>query len=82
MSPMLYAHVAAAAAHVAGRFPIKRLLRSPHRDERGQATAEYALVLLGVAAVALLIVSWATHTNKIGDLFDGIFDTLLGHVKG
>ena len=58
--------------------PIKRL----RRDQRGQATAEYALVLLGVAAVALLIVSWATHTNKIGDLFDGIFETLLGHVKG
>jgi len=62
-------------------FPIKRLARAG-RDERGQATAEYALVLLGVAAVALLIVSWATHTNKIGDLFNGIFDTLLGHVKG
>ena len=64
-------------------FPIKRLGRTGwRRDERGQATAEYALVLLGVAAVALLIVSWATHTNKIGSLFDGIFDTLLGHVKG
>lgn len=64
-------------------FPIKRLGRAGwRRDQRGQATAEYALVLLGVAAVALLIVSWATHTNKIGDLFDGIFDTLLGHVKG
>jgi Flp pilus assembly pilin Flp len=62
-------------------YPIKRLGRDA-RDERGQATAEYALVLLGVAAVALLIVSWATHTNKIGDLFDGIFETLLGHVKG
>jgi len=58
--------------------PIKRL----RRDQRGQATAEYALVLLGVAAVALLIVGWATHTDKIGSLFDGIFDTLLGHVKG
>lgn len=58
--------------------PLKRL----DRDQRGQATAEYALVLLGVAAVALLVVSWATHTNKIGDLFDGIFETLLGHVKG
>ena len=65
-------------------FPIKRLGRAhgAARDERGQATAEYALVLLGVAAVALLIVSWATHTNKIGDLFNGIFDTLLGHVTG
>jgi len=65
----------------AASFPIKRLGRA-RSDERGQATAEYALVLLGVAAVALLIVSWATHTNKIGSLFDGIFDTLLGHVKG
>jgi len=65
----------------AASFPIKRLNRA-RSDERGQATAEYALVLLGVAAVALLIVSWATHTNKIGSLFDGIFDTLLGHVKG
>ena len=64
-------------------FPIKRLVPAlQRRDQRGQATAEYALVLLGVAAVALLIVSWATHTNKIGDLFNGIFDTLLGHVKG
>ena len=58
------------------------LARRGYRGDRGQATAEYALVLLGVAALALLIVSWATHTGKIGDLFDGIFDTLLGHVKG
>ena len=58
--------------------PLKRL----QCDQRGQATAEYALVLLGVAALALLIVGWATHTTKIGDLFDGIFDTLLGHVTG
>jgi Flp pilus assembly pilin Flp len=72
---------AAAAAHAIDRFPIKRLHAVARRNEVGQATAEYALVLLGVAAVALLVVSWATHTNKIGDLFNGIFDTLLGHVK-
>ncbi|MEZ5250943.1 MAG: DUF4244 domain-containing protein [Ilumatobacteraceae bacterium] len=31
----------------------------PDRD-RGQATTEYALVMLGAAAVALLVVTWAT----------------------
>ena len=33
------------------------------RREDGQASAEYALVLLGAAAVALLVTTWATHTN-------------------
>jgi len=62
-------------------FPLKRLRHAQARDQLGQATAEYALVLLGVAAVALLVVSWATHTNKVGDLLNGIFDSLLGHVQ-
>jgi len=50
-------------------------------DERGQATAEYALVLLGAAAVALLIVGWATHTNLIGKLLDAVLNNLTGKVK-
>jgi Flp pilus assembly pilin Flp len=50
-------------------------------DERGQASAEYALVLLGAAAVALLIVSWATHSNKIGELFNAVLDRLKGHAE-
>jgi len=47
------------------------------RDERGQATAEYALVLLGVAAVALLVGVWAAKTNLIGKLFDLVFRKIL-----
>lgn len=50
------------------------------RDERGQASAEYALVLLGAAAVALLITAWATRTNRVGRLLDGILDSLLSKV--
>jgi Flp pilus assembly pilin Flp len=50
------------------------------RDQRGQASAEYALVLLGAAAVALLIVGWATRTDKVGKLLNGVLDKLLGHV--
>ena len=50
-------------------------------DERGQATAEYALVLLGAAAVALLVVGWATHTDLIGKLLDTVMNNLTGKVK-
>jgi hypothetical protein len=48
--------------------------------ERGQATAEYALVLLGAAAVALLLVAWATNTDAIGRLLDGVLDRILGQI--
>jgi Flp pilus assembly pilin Flp len=50
------------------------------RDERGQTTAEYALVLVGVAAIALLVVAWATDTNKIGRLLDGVLDSILDQI--
>jgi hypothetical protein len=56
------------------------LLTARPRPEAGQTTAEYALVLLGVAAIALLVVAWATQTNKIGRLLDGVLDSLLSNV--
>jgi Flp pilus assembly pilin Flp len=57
------------------------LVNRIRHDERGQATAEYALVLLGAAAVALLVVGWATHTNLVGKLLDAIMNNLAGKVK-
>ena len=54
---------------------------APDRDERGQATAEYALILLGAAAIALLVVTWATKSGQIGKLLDAVFDKLRGNVK-
>jgi Flp pilus assembly pilin Flp len=57
------------------------LVRRARRDQGGQASAEYALVLLGAAAVALLVVSWATKTDKVGKLLDGVLDKLLGHAN-
>jgi Flp pilus assembly pilin Flp len=50
-------------------------------DERGQASAEYALVLLGAAAVALLIVAWATKSDLIEKLFDTVLKAITGKVK-
>ena len=47
------------------------------RPERGQSTVEYALVLLGAAALALLVVSWVTGTDVVGRLFDTVFSRIL-----
>lgn len=53
------------------------------RDDRGQATAEYALVLLGAALVALLLIAWATGgggAGKIGRLLDRVIDSITSRV--
>jgi hypothetical protein len=53
------------------------------RGDRGQATAEYALVLLGAALVALLLVAWATAGGgggKIGRLLDRVLDSITSKV--
>ncbi|MEJ7582792.1 MAG: DUF4244 domain-containing protein [Acidimicrobiales bacterium] len=49
-------------------------------SERGQATAEYALVLLAAAAIALVLIAWATKSGRIGRLFDAVFDSLIDKV--
>ncbi len=54
--------------------------RPAPRTERGQATVEYALVLLGAAVIALLVVAWATDgggSGRIGELFDSVIDNVL-----
>jgi hypothetical protein len=53
------------------------------RTDRGQATTEYALVLLAAALVALLVVAWATAGGgaaKIGRLFDRVIDSVIDKV--
>ena len=49
-------------------------------EDRGQSTAEYALVLLGAAGVALLFVAWATKTDKITRLLNSVLDQVLSQV--
>ena len=51
------------------------------RDDRGQASAEYALVLLGAAAIALLVVAWATKNDAVGKLLDGVMKHILDSIK-
>jgi hypothetical protein len=52
-------------------------LRAARRPEAGQASVEYALVLLGAAVVASLLIAWASKTH----LLDELFDHVLGLVK-
>ena len=68
----LYVHLSTYLTAAAGRFG---------DDERGQASAEYALVLLGAAAVALLIVAWATKTQLISKLLDAVMGAITDKVK-
>jgi hypothetical protein len=45
--------------------------------EAGQTTAEYALVILGAAAVGTLLIAWATKSHAIGKLFDEVIGKIL-----
>ena len=66
-----------AAARFQSSF-LTRLATRPASRERGQATTEYVLLLLGVAAIALAVVGWATRTGKIGELLDRVLDSIAG----
>lgn len=47
------------------------------RAEAGQATAEYALVMLAAAAIAGLLLAWVAGTDGIGRLLDAVMDSLI-----
>jgi len=44
--------------------------------EEGQTTAEYALVILAAAAVALVLIAWAQSSGKLPAFFDKVIDDL------
>ena len=75
--PALHALLAVlrAGAARAGR-PIRRagvaVAARRAGGEAGQTTAEYALVILGAAALAGLLLAWASDSGAIGRLFDAV----------
>lgn len=55
---------------------------APLRD-RGQATTEYALVLLAAALVGLLVIAWATSGGgaaAVGRLFNRVIESVIDKV--
>ena len=51
------------------------------RSEVGQTTAEYALVLLAAAAVAIAIYTWSTQSSALTDFFSSIIDKISSMVS-
>ena len=51
------------------------------QDDRGQATAEYALVVLGAATVAMMLIAWATSTGKISSLLNKVVNSIADRVS-
>ncbi len=45
-------------------------------DEDGQTTAEYALVILAAAAIAVVLIVWARSSGKLPAFFDKIIDSI------
>ncbi len=71
--------------HTAGQRLLDAVIHIvEHRhDDRGQATTEYALVLLAAALVALLVVAWATAGGgaaRVSRLFNRVIDSVIDRV--
>jgi Flp pilus assembly pilin Flp len=47
----------------------------------GQTTAEYALVILAAAAVAVVLIAWARSSGKLPAFFDNIIDQVAGSAQ-
>lgn len=46
----------------------------------GQATAEYALVMLAAASLAGLLLAWVTSTDAVGRLMNAVLDSILSGI--
>ena len=45
-------------------------------DDRGQATAEYGLIILAAGGIALGVIAWAGGTGTFTDMFEAVVDKL------
>ncbi|HEY5664511.1 MAG TPA: DUF4244 domain-containing protein [Ilumatobacter sp.] len=63
---------------------IRRLgTRARWRSDSGQATTEYALVLLAAALVGVLVVAWATSGGgaaAVARLFERVIESVIDQV--
>jgi Flp pilus assembly pilin Flp len=56
-------------------------IRTRIAREIGQTTAEYALVILAAAAVAVVLIAWARSSGKLPAFFDNIIDQVAGSAQ-
>jgi len=48
------------------------------QSESGQATAEYALVIIAAAIVALALISWAAGSDALPSFFNAVINRVRG----
>ena len=51
-------------------------------DEHGQATAEYALVLVAAAIVAIALIAWASTTDMLPTFFNTVMEKVISLADG
>ncbi|HSL67349.1 MAG TPA: DUF4244 domain-containing protein [Actinomycetota bacterium] len=56
-------------------------IRSRLARDLGQTTAEYALVILAAAAIAVVLIAWARSSGKLPAFFDNIIDQVAGSAQ-
>lgn len=56
-------------------------LRTLFVREGGQTTAEYALVILAAAAIAVVLIAWARSSGKLPAFFDHVIDQITGQAE-
>jgi hypothetical protein len=63
-------------ARLAGLAAIAHHAHRADRTDRGQATAEYGLVILAAGGIALGVIAWASGTGSFTDMFEAVIDKL------
>ncbi|MFA9563123.1 MAG: DUF4244 domain-containing protein [Acidimicrobiales bacterium] len=58
-----------------GRLSSDRL-----RGDSGQTLPEYALVIVGAAALATLLLTWVSNTDMLGSLLDSVIENVIGRI--
>ena len=53
-------------------------IRTRWSEQAGQTTAEYALVILAAAAIAVVLIAWARSSGRLPAFFDDIIDQVAG----
>jgi Flp pilus assembly pilin Flp len=56
-------------------------VRTRLAEEAAQTTAEYALVILAAAAVAVVLIAWARSSGRLPAFFDDIIDQVAGSAR-
>jgi uncharacterized membrane protein YadS len=56
--------------------------RSSNRrhGDSGQTLPEYALVIVGAAALATLLLTWVSNTDMLGSLLDSVIENVIGRI--